>query len=87
VHAVGGLGGDHVHHNGRRVGDEAAGDVDAGPLDRDEPGRDGQAVGGHAVLAVGELGLVDHASPAGGLFEGVPDRGVDGVEGMGDDFR
>ncbi len=83
---AGGLGGDHVHHDGRRVGDEAAGHVDAGPLDRDEPGGDGQPLGGQAVPALGELRLVDHAGAAGGLFECVPDGGVDRGEGVADGF-
>ena len=56
---------DDVHDHGRRVGDEAAGDVDAGPLDRDEPGGNAEAGRGLGVPALRELRLVDHARRGG----------------------
>ena len=77
----GGLGRDHVHHHGRRVGDEAAWHVDAGPLDGDEPGGDGEPRRGRGVRAARELRLVDHPGAARGLLESVPDLRVDGVQG------
>ena len=76
------LGRDHVHHHGRRVGDEAAWHVDAGPVDGDEAGGDGEARRGRGVRAARDLGLVHHPGAAGGFLEGVPDLGVDGVQGM-----
>ena len=76
---------DHVHDDRGRVGDEPAGDVDARPLDREEPGGDAQAGGGLGVPALGELGLVDDPGAAGRLLEGVPDLGVQRFEGVVDD--
>ena len=41
---------------------------------------------GTLSLRSGQLRLVDHAGAPGGLFERVPDRGVEGGEGMADGF-
>ena len=79
------LRGDHVHDHRGRVGDEPAGDVDAGPLDREEPGGDGQAGGGLGVPALGELRLVDDPGAAGRLLERVSYRGVQRCQCVVDD--
>ena len=77
---------DHVHDHRGRVGDEPAGDVDARPLDREEPGGDAQAGRGLGVPALGELRLVDDPGAAGRLLERVPDLRVERGEGVVDDL-